>query len=678
MGLLKLTTTALAFLAATVNAVDIVVKSKGGNETSSIPYGLMHEDINNAGDGGLYAELIRNRAFQGSKLYPVSLDGWKSINGAGLSIKNLSTPLSKALPSSMNVVVNSTKSKSVGFSNDGFWGMDVRMEKYTGSFYVRGSYKGAFTASLQSALTNETFGSVKVDSKTKQNEWVQHKFTLVPKKDAPSSNNTFAITFDPAGVSGGSLDFNLISLFPPTYKGRENGLREDLAEAFAALDPKFLRFPGGNALEGPDLANPWKWNETIGPLKDRPGRPGVWNYQTSDGLGLVEYLHWCDDMDLEPILAIYSGLALDGAYINETDLAPWIEDALNEIEFVRGAPSTPMGKLRASLGYPKPWTLKYVEVGNEDWLAGRPAGFESYLAYRFQAFNKAIKKKYPDIQVIASPSVFDNMKIPAPAAGDYHPYRQPDNFYNEFHKFDSLTKDNLTLVGEFASVHPNGGIDWSGNLHPFPWWIGGVGEAIFMISTERNGDRILGTTYAPVLRNMNRWQWSVCMIEFEADTKKTTLSTSYHVFQLISTHAITHTLPTTPSSNTSSLFFVAGKNEDDDSYVWKGANYNTTNHEATPVSVKFEGLRKGQKAELTLLVSSQGPFGYNDPAKGNNVVVTTTKTLSAGENGAFKFNMPELSVAVLDTDVGGYGRKEKRVERRYPPVLNGKAVERKR
>lgn len=223
------------------------------------------------------------------------------MNGASLSIKNLSTPLSKALPSSMNVAVgNATKAKSVGFANSGYWGIDVRKQEYKGSFYVRGEYNGIFTASLQSALTQETFGSVDIKSKSKTNEWIQHEFRLTPTKNAPSSNNTFTITFDPAGVRGGSLDFNLISLFPPTYKGRENGMRVDLAEAFAALNPKFLRFPGGNALEGPDLAHPWKWNETIGPLKDRPGRPGVWGYQTSDGFGLVEYLHWCDDMGLEP------------------------------------------------------------------------------------------------------------------------------------------------------------------------------------------------------------------------------------------------------------------------------------------------------------------------------------------------------------------------------------------
>ncbi|KAF2113834.1 glycoside hydrolase superfamily [Lophiotrema nucula] len=662
MGVLNSLTAILA-LGAVSNAVHIVVHSDGGNKTSDTPYGLMHEDINNAGDGGIYAELIRNRAFQGSPLYHANLSGWTPINAAVLSLKQLSTPLSSALPNSINVAIskNSSTTGSIGISNDGYWGIDVRKQKYKGSFYVRGDYEGTFVASLKSALTNETFGSVTIPSECSADQWVQHNFTLIPPKAAANSNNTFTLTFTPSGAASGSLDFNLISLFPPTYKDRENGLRIDIAEAFAALNPKFLRFPGGNALEGPNLQYPWNWNETIGPLKNRPGRPGVWGYQTSDGLGLVDYLNWCTDMELEPILAIWSGLALDGAYINETDLQPWVEDALNEIEFVTGDVSTSYGKLRAELGYPEPWTLKYVEVGNEDWLAGAPSGFDSYKQYRFEAFNTAIKAKHPEIQIIASPSVYDNFTVPAGAAGDYHPYRQPDNYYNEFHKLDNLTSSNLTLVGEFASVHPNGGIDWDGNLHPFPWWIGSVGEAIFMISTERNGDRVIGATYAPILRNMNRWQWSACMIEFEADTSKTTLSTSWHTFQLISTHQITHTLPTTPAEgNTTSLFWVAGKNEGADGFVFKAANYNTTNSEPTPVNIKVEGVEKGTRAQLTLLTSDGGPFAYNDPATGNNAVVTTTKVVVADGEGVFGFEMPELSVAVLD-GTKGYGKAKEGV-----------------
>jgi alpha-N-arabinofuranosidase len=239
------------------------------------------------------------------------------------------------------------------------------------------------------------------------------------------------------------------------------------------------------------------------------------------------------------------------------------------------------------------------------------------------------------------------MIIPAPAAGDYHPYLEPDEFYHEFHKFDSLTEDNLTLVGEFASVHPNGGTKWENNLHPFPWWIGSVAEAIFMISTERNGDRIIGSTFAPILRNMNFWSWSVCLIQFEADVSKISLSTSYHVFKLISTHLISHTLPTTPDTNTTSLFWVAGRNEDDGSRLVKLANYNTTNHEDTDVSIKFEGMDT-KKATLTVLSGTEGPYGFHDPKLGNTAFREETKTLVASRGGTFDFVMPELSVAVLD------------------------------
>jgi alpha-N-arabinofuranosidase len=184
-------------LASSCHAANLVVHSTGGNVTTSTMYGLMHEDINNSGDGGIYAELIYNRAFQGSDMFPVSLDGWSSVSGAALSIKNLSTPLSSALPSSVNVATGS-KSGKVGFANSGFWGMDVKVQKYTGSFYVKGSYKGLFTASLQSNLTGETFGQVDIVSKSVDQGWTQHEFILIPFKNAPNVNNTFAITFNAA------------------------------------------------------------------------------------------------------------------------------------------------------------------------------------------------------------------------------------------------------------------------------------------------------------------------------------------------------------------------------------------------------------------------------------------------------------------------------------------------
>ncbi|KAB5542523.1 glycoside hydrolase superfamily [Coniochaeta sp. 2T2.1] len=651
--------TAALAMVSSCNAVNLVVKANGGNSSSPLMYGLMHEDISNSGDGGIYAELIQNRAFQGSEQFPSSLTGWIPVNRAALSLQKLATPLSWALPYSMNVAAGSSSGK-VGFANTGYWGMDVKVQKYTGSFYVKGSYEGSFTASLQSNLTGETFGSVDVVSQSVAGEWTQHNFTLVPTKAAQNSNNTFAITFDPAGVKDGSLDFNLISLFPPTYKNRPNGLRPDLMEAFAELNGKFLRLPGGNMLEGNTQTSWWKWNETIGPLKDRPGMPNVWNYQITYGLGLVEYMEWCEDLGLEPIVAVWDGLSLDGNFTPQAELGEWIQFALDEIEFLTGdAATTKWGAVRASVGHPEPWTVKYVEIGNEDWLAGRPAGYESYKQYRLPMFIDAFTKKYPDIQLIASSSVFDDITIPAPVAGDYHSYVEPDTFVNAFGMFDQLTAGNKTLIGEYASVHPNGGIGWDGDLMPFPWWGGAVGEAIFLLGAERNGDRIIGTTYAPGLRNLNRWQWSITLLQFAADPALTTRSTSWYLLKLFGNHVISKTLPVTSDTGFGPLYYVAGTSAKGTG-IFKAAVYNST--EDVPVSLKFQGYSKGATATLTVLTGPENPYGYNDPFTHVNVVKETTSTVTAGDDGSFQFSLPELSIAVLETDGAVKCRKRRKVE----------------
>lgn len=191
-----------AGLVATASAVSVKVRSSGGNSTKHFGidygYGFLHEDINNSGDGGIYAELIQNRAFQYSDAFPVNTSHYYSINGADLSIQFLGHPLSDALPASMRVSATNG-SGQVGFENEGYWGMDVKaVNEYTGSFWVKGAYKGSFTASFKSNLTDDVFGSVEIESKSVANDWTEHAFTLQPERDAPNSNNTFAVTFDPA------------------------------------------------------------------------------------------------------------------------------------------------------------------------------------------------------------------------------------------------------------------------------------------------------------------------------------------------------------------------------------------------------------------------------------------------------------------------------------------------
>jgi len=234
----------LPLVAGIASAISLNVSATGGNASSPLMYGLMFEDINHSGDGGIYAELIQNRAFQGSTEFPSTVTPWVPVGDAVLTLQNISNPLSKALPTSIHVAssANSTNG-TIGLLNPGWWGIDVKPQKYTGSFWALGSYKGKFTVKLQSNLTHDVFAKLELPSLCESGKWVEHKFVLEATVAAPNSNNTFALEFD---GSAGSLDFNLISLFPPTYNNRPNGNRPDLMEALKDLNPSFFRIPGGN------------------------------------------------------------------------------------------------------------------------------------------------------------------------------------------------------------------------------------------------------------------------------------------------------------------------------------------------------------------------------------------------------------------------------------------------
>jgi alpha-N-arabinofuranosidase len=236
----------LLFIAGIASAINLQVSSTGGNVSSPLMYGLMFEDINHSGDGGIYAELINNRAFQGSREYPSTLEPWMPVGNAVFTLQNTSIPLSSALPTSINVALGPHSNRAkIGLVNPGWWGINVKPQKYTGSFWALGSYKGKFTVKLQSNLTDEVFASLDIPSSCQPNKWMKHTFELNPKVSAPNSNNTFVIEFSPRS---GAVNFNLISLFPPTYNNRPNGNRPELMGALKALNPSYLRMPGGNNL----------------------------------------------------------------------------------------------------------------------------------------------------------------------------------------------------------------------------------------------------------------------------------------------------------------------------------------------------------------------------------------------------------------------------------------------
>ncbi|KAL2145930.1 hypothetical protein VTI28DRAFT_5804 [Corynascus sepedonium] len=639
---------ALLGFAGAAAAVTLSVANSGGHPTSPYMYGIMFEDINQSGDGGLYAELISNRAFQNE-----SLKSWSPVGDSTLEL-DTSTPLSWALPRSVRV--KSGKGKA-GLKNSGYWGINVKKtDTYTGSFYSYGEYKGSFTASLVSDITNETLATTKIKSKSVADAWTQHEFELHPTKSAANSNNSFVLEFRPCHET--ELKFNLISLFPPTYNNRPNGMRRDLMEKLRDLKPSFLRIPGGNNLEGNFAGNHWNWSVTLGPLTERPGRMGVWEYENTDGLGLVEYMHWAEDLDVDVVLGVAAGLYLNGDVVPEEELDFFVQDALNELEFLTGDVLTPYGALRAKLGYPKPWKIKYVEVGNEDNLWG---GLDSYKSYRLKTFYDAIKAKYPDIFIFSS----TDEVVYKESGRDYHKYTRPDYSVSQFHLFDNWTAEHPVIIGEYATIQNNTGkledTDWDAPKNAWSNWIGSVAEAVFLVGAERNADKIWGTCFAPLFQNLNNYQWAPDLISYSADPADTTVSVSYPIIQLFSEHRITHTLPGVSSDGFGPLYWAAGRGSasgghghqpgkgpsaKDDTYILKAAVYNSTASEDVPVNVRFEGLREGSPATLTVLTAPEGPWAKNTPDHKDAVKKTTTR-LRAGKGGEIEFSLPDLSVAVL-------------------------------
>lgn len=619
-----------------------VVSNSGGNVTSPYQYGIMFEDINHSIDGGLYAELIQNRAFQAANWSAAEIAPWYALGGAALSLDN-GTSLSAALPYSITVGANGA-SGQVGIANPGYYGLEVIPQVYSGSFYMRGTYKGSLTVALQSNSTTSAtvFASTTIPVTSEKGVWQQITYQLTPPAAAPSINNSLAITFDAATATDGSLNFNLISLFPPTYNDRPNGMRIDLMNTLAGLTPSFLRW-GGNNNEGigPAESSPrWIWNNTIGPLTDRPGRLGAWGYYNTDGVGLAEVFNWAEDLDMDVILTLWDGHYLDGTVITGDALQPYIDEALNELEYILGDSSTTYGAMRSANGNEDPWKLNFVEIGNEDNLSEGEATYQE----RFTAFYNAVSTAYPNLTIIASTTLVD---LPDGAIGDYHDYNIPDIFVSEYNLFDQQTVPNKTFIGEYAAVTNNGlsAVNYSA-LNPAPWWIGTVSEAVFLLGAERNAATMYGASYAPSFRNIDQPipNWSVDLIEYTAASNSDVRSTSYHMVDLFSGTRMTTTRPVDTIENSGPLYWVAGENTPVGMYIFKAAVYNSTGD--VPVTVQFEGLGAGVQANLTVLtgISAYAANGVGLP----EAVITNVTTLTSTDSG-FTFTLPDLSVALLAT-----------------------------
>lgn len=495
---------------------------------SPVLYGLFFEDINYAADGGLYAELVQNRSFEyypvegwagnSRKLHP--LYAWQKVERDGgqvqLDVSNES-PLNEN--NTKYVILKLDGNGVAGIKNSGFGGIVVEKDaKYDFSVYARRTEDNdnPLKVSLQTK-DGKVLASGSVPSTT--SEWATYNLTLT----ATDSADDAELVLTSGG--GGELMLDMVSLFPQdTFKGHKNGLRKDLAQALADLKPGFLRFPGGCIAHGHSLENTYRWKDTVGDVSERKPNWNLWGYHQTYGLGYFEYMQLCEDIGAEPLpvvpVGVSCGFRQPFQVVPMEDLQAWIDDALDLIEFANGSPDTKWGGLRAKMGHPEPFDLKYVCLGNEEH--DTPECRE-----RFPYFVEAIRERYPDIKIVGTSGLgpeiplFDLMTKTDVYSTDEHYYMPPQWYLDNIHRFDNFDRSKpKVFVGEYAS---------EGNTQ-----FNAVAEAAYLTGVERNADIVDMTCYAPLFAKYGSTQWTKAdLIWF--DNKSLVKTPNYYVQQLFST-----------------------------------------------------------------------------------------------------------------------------------------------
>jgi alpha-L-arabinofuranosidase len=482
-----------------------------GVPISPVLYGIFFEEINHAGDGGLYAELVRNRSFEDAD----TPQAWTLLGDGAKMVIDTANPLNPRNLRSLRWEI----AGSASLVNEGYWGIAVRRGKrYRFTMYARcdGQFRGALTVSLQSA-SGQVYAQRTLRGFGK--DWKPFSATLTANGTDPKARLVLTANGD------GALWLDMVSLMPvDTFKRRPNGLRADLAQMLVALKPSFVRFPGGCFVEGDRMQNALRWRDTLGDVAERPARWCVWNYTSTQGLGLHEYLLMCKDLGAEPMLVVNCGMACqyrNGDHIPLNELDEWIEDALAAIEYAIGPPTSKWGALRAKNGHPEPFPLRFVSIGNENW--------GPIYEERYARFYDAIKARYPQIQLIATAPV----KSRPIDILDEHYYSTPEWFILNANLYDRYDRTGpKILVGEYAVTAKCG----TGNLRA------AIAEAAFMTGIERNADIVVMAAYAPLFVNVNDRAWNPDLIGF--DSARCYGTPSYYVQQLFSVYRGTHTLPT--------------------------------------------------------------------------------------------------------------------------------------
>jgi alpha-L-arabinofuranosidase len=643
-----LATFVCAFATATSGASSITIRAdQRGAKINPAMWGVFFEDINFGADGGLYAELVKNRGFE----FPEPLMGWIKICPAKadgkLSVRD-DAPFTAG--NAHYLRLESTTEFPFGVSNEGFRGMGVRKgEAYNFSAQIR-KIDGAPILRVQLYGGDGTLLDA-VDLKDFAGNWQKYTATLHP-------NDTDAAARLSVTLAGkGTLDLDFVSLFPEhTWKNRPGGLRADMVQALADLHPGFMRFPGGCVVEGSVLARRYQWKNTIGPVEDRKLLINRWNYEflhrptpdyyQSFGLGFFEFFQMCDDIGAQPLPILNCGMACQfntGELCPIDELGPYIQDALDLIEFANGPADSIWGAKRAAMGHPEPFHMKMMGVGNEQWG-------QQYID-RYVKFAAAIKAKYPDIQLVsaAGPEPADERfkfawsKLRELHADivDEHSYALPNWFYENTHRYDTYDRNGpKVFMGEYAAQSV--AVVSTKNRNDLEC---ALAEAAYLTGLERNADVVRMASYAPLFSNTQAWQWTPDLIW--VDSLHVSLTPNYFVQQLFSCNRGDEILPTELSSEPAQKLFASAVHDDQSGEViLKVVNGGET---AAAIDINVAGVAKMDRQAKAIVLTGATLHDENSIGRPETIKPVESSVTISGENFTRTFEPRSLTVLRVKT-----------------------------
>lgn len=612
-------------------------------------YGIFFEDINYAADGGLYAELVKNRSFE----FPQHLMGWQSFGNVSLENDG---PFERN-PHYVRLSRASHPHKQTGLDNEGYFGMGLHRDaNYRFSVWAR-TAPGASTASLRVELIDPASqGETQVLAAKKleiaSGEWQRYELILKCPTEVAKGHLRIFLT------SEGGADLEHVSLFPvDTWRGHTNGLRRDLAQALADLHPGVLRFPGGCIVEGTNLSDRYQWKNTVGPVENRPLNSNRWqytfthrffpDYYQSGGLGFYEYFQLAEEIGAEPLPVLNVGLACEyqnppeeaGGKVPLDSLDSYIDDALDLIEFANGDASTRWGKVRAEMGHPAPFGLKYLAVGNEQW---GPIYVE-----RLARFVTVLRERHPEIKLIGSAGpdpdgkefdyLWNEMRRLGVDLVDEHYYRRSKWFLSHSDRYDSYDRQGpKVFAGEYA-CHGQEGHKWNhfeAALH----------EAAFMTGLERNADVVEMATYAPLFAHTEGWQWRPDLIWF--DNLRSVRSCSWYVQQLYGVNKGTNVVPVSLDdkhvTGQYGLYASAVWDAKAGEYIVKVVN---VKDRAQEVALTFDGLKRGSLSKGRVITFGSTKLLEDNTLDDPNHIVPSEAPLSVSGH-SLTTEVPALSFVI--------------------------------